>query len=101
MSNGEGQTYESPLNEAKAGLFRAKKEKSCFYLMKPGDGGSEEESGWAFGPIREYEPDSRMADMEFVREMMDLSDCGMDCEASVNRGLEKICRYLGPERAIL
>lgn len=95
VSNGEGQTYESLLNEAKAGLFRAKKEKSCFYLMKPGDGGSEEESGWAFGPIREYEPDSRMADMEFVREMMDLSDCGMDCEASVNRGLEKICRYFG------
>ena len=93
ISRGREQTYHGLLNEAKAALHRAQERKTSFYLMEQDACYSDEESGWTFRPIRESISDSREADMDFVREMMDLLYGGLDGESAVKCGLEKMCRY--------
>lgn len=95
LADGAGQTYEQLLDRARKALAYAKRKK-VFISFAEDISGSGEETGetYCFRPIPPYKEDSKMADMNFVREFMDEFLPGK-IECSIEAGLKRICAYYG------
>lgn len=91
--------YEPLLMQAKAGLFRAKQEKTILCIPEKGTVCRTEESSWSFRPIPEYVQDTTVADMDFIRRLLDFFCANEGSETVVTKGLEFLYRYFGAESA--
>lgn len=85
--------YPLLLQQAKAGLFRAKKTGSILCVPEEFTECAPEESTWEFGGIPEYVRDTSAADMEFIRELMDFFCGNEESRTAVTQSLEILCRY--------
>ncbi len=93
--------YGQLLKWAKAGLFRARQAGSILCIPEDTEMCRQEESSWEFGPIPEYVRDTSIADMDFVRRLMDFFCTHASGELSVTEGLEILCRYFGARVAYI
>lgn len=85
--------YELLLKRAKTGLFRARQADSALCILEDTEECEREESSWEFSPIPEYVRDTSIADMDFIRRLMDFFCSNEGSEASITEGLEILCRY--------
>lgn len=96
-------TKEYPLlmRQAKAELFCAKKTGDALCVAEDLKENGTEESAWEFGAVPEYVRDTGVADMEFIRELMDFF-CGKEESGTlVTQSLSILCRYFGASVAYI
>lgn len=97
----EGKEYPLLLRQAKAGLSHAKDAGDILWVQEETAGGSLEEGDWEFGAIPGYVRDTRVADMEFIRELMDFFCRNEGSETAVTESLGILCRYFDAKVAYI
>lgn len=101
ITEGNSGSYDQILDRAKAGLYRAKQGSMPLCILEGKEPCSTGEYGWQFEPVPPYSRDSREADMEFIRGLMDFFYAGDGSASMVKEGLNMLCRYFKSDAAYI